>query len=203
MNIPQLELTLKAVTAEHCVHEERKGVLGMSNLYLPIDEILQRYKFGYHPDNEQKLKLFQGTQSEIAMRGRLMIVCKNLGLQWEEPEVLFAYEGRLTGHTDGSVNDHVLEIKTVPNAEILNDIKKSGRVPYKVFCQVNSYMLWGMKKKALVIYETRNEGQLCLVEVLPSEKLQAELKAKAEKVLSLVGAYCDTPLQVQPANCIP
>jgi hypothetical protein len=161
----------------------------MSNLHLRVEEILERY----HPDAEQKLKLFQGTQSEIGMRGRLEIVCKKLALAWGEPRVLSAYGGRLTGHTDGDIDsDTVVEIKTVPNAEIISRMKSDGKVPFKVFSQVNAYMLWGPYKRALVIYETRNEGRLWLVEVLPNNRVQAELQAKAESVLAQIAA--STPL---------
>ena len=160
----------------------------MSNLHLRIEEILERYRNGYHPDEEQKLKLFQGTQSEIGMRGRLEIVCKKLGLAWGDPRVLSAYGGRLTGHTDGDIDgDTVIEIKTVPDVAILNKMKGGDRVPFKVFSQVNAYMLWGPYERALVIYETRNEGLLWLVEVLPNNRVQAELQAKAEEVLKRIG----------------
>lgn len=159
----------------------------MSNLYLPVEQILERYRNGYNPDADQKLKLFQGTQSERGMRGRLEIVCKKLGLEWGEPRVLSAYGGRLTGHTDGDIDgETVVEIKTVPDVEILHRMKSDGRVPFKVFSQVNAYMLWGPFKRALVIYETRNEGFLWLVEVLPNNRVQAELQAKVESVLAQI-----------------
>lgn len=187
MNLPQLESTLKQVTAETCGHEVRKGVLGMSNLYLPVEEILQRYREGYNPDADQKLKLFQGTQSEIGMRGRLEIVCKKLGLRWGDPRTLVAYDGRLTGHTDGDVEGQtVIEIKTVPDYEVLQRMKKEGRIPFKVFSQVNAYCLWGPYQRGLVIYETRSEGALWLVDVVPNRSVQDQLKTKAEQVLKVI-----------------
>ena len=70
--------------------------------------------------------------------------------------------------------------------EILNRMKSDGRVPFKVFAQVNAYCLWGPYERGLVIYETRSEGALWLVEVFPSAKIQAELKAKAEQVLKQI-----------------
>lgn len=204
MNIPQLESTLRQVTAEHCGHEERKGVLGMSNLHLRVEEILERYRNGYHPDEEQKLKLFQGTQSEIGMRGRLEIVCKKLGLVWGEPRVLSAYDGWLTGHTDGDIDgETAVEIKTVPNAEILFRMKSERRVPYKVVSQVNAYCLWGGYKDGLVVYETRNEGLLWLVEVKPSDRIRGELQAKATSVLAQIrnGGLSRNVAANQPQHC--
>lgn len=65
-------------------------------------------------------------------------------------------------------------------------MKSDGRVPFKVFAQVNAYCLWGPYERGLVIYETRSEGALWLVEVFPSAKIQAELKAKAEQVLKQI-----------------
>lgn len=194
MNIPQFESTLKDVTGDLCGHEVRKGVLGMSNLYLPVEEILQRYRDGYHPSEEQKMKLFQGTQSEIGIRGRLEIVCKKLGLEWGDPRTLVAYNGRLTGHTDGDVERQiVIEVKTVPDYEILKRMKQDGRVPFKVFSQVNAYCLWGPFERGLVIYETRNEGALWLVDVLPSRKIQDELKQKVERVLQAIESTGSSP----------
>ena len=186
MNLPQLELVLKAVTADLCGHQGRQGQLSMSWLSLPVDEIVDRVRNGHVVDPENKLKLFQGTQSEIALRGRLEIVCKKLGLPWGDPETLSAYDGRLTGHTDGSIDGHVVEIKTVPNVDILNRLKSDGRVPFKVFSQVSAYMLWGSHKRAVVIYETRAEGALWFCECLPNKRVEGELKEKAEKVLEIV-----------------
>ena len=152
-----------------------------------VEEILNRVRNGCSQDDESKLKLFQGTQSEIAMRGRLEIVCKKLGLRWGDPATLTAYEGRLTGHTDGSIDGTVVEIKTVPNAEILANMITRGKVPYKVFSQVSAYCLWGGYVKGLVIYETRAEGRLWITEVFPGRRIQDELKQTAEEVLRLMG----------------
>ncbi len=174
-------------TVRLCGHEERKGQLSMSWLHLPIETIVDQVRNGHHQDDCTKLKLYQGTHAEKGMRERLNLVCQVNNWSWGPPEVLTAYEGRLTGHTDGSINGCLMEIKTVPDVEALAQIKATGKVPFKVFSQMNAYLLWGkFDETAFAIYETRKEGEIWVLRVTANPRVQDELQQKAEQVLAII-----------------
>jgi len=177
-------------TINTCGHEERKGQLSMSWLSLPVEEIVQRVKNGHHEGLEKKLKFYQGTRAEEGMRTRLKAVLafspgQAIG-EWKEPRLLTAYEGRLTGHTDGAIGDTVVEIKTIPDRRAMEEMQHRGKLPFKVYAQVQSYIFWGRFRDGLVIYETRVEGEQSLVPVMPNRHVQEELRQKAEQVIKLL-----------------
>lgn len=187
LDVQSLKDQLVQETGRLCGHQERKGKLSMSTLYLPIEELLKRYQEGHIVDDKTKLKLFQGTHAEIGVRNRLRCLAFANMWKYEPPTEISAFEGRLTGHIDGVLGGHLIEIKTVPSASALEDIRTTNRVPNKVFWQVNAYMLWGRYPDCYVIYETRAEGEICIVEVRPNRRIQEEMREKAQKLLQLVG----------------
>lgn len=178
-----LQSLLIQETINQCGHEERKGQLSMSWLSLPTEEILKRVRNGCAQSDESKLLLYQGTHSEKGMRERLDALCLSRHLPLYAPRVISAFGGRLTGHTDGSIENTVIEIKTVPDGKILREMASRGRVPFKVYSQVNAYMLWGEYRDALVIYEARGDGALWVTHVTPNKDLQKELDSKVRDVL--------------------
>ena len=201
MNITPTRLRelLDAETIRQCGHEERKGQLSMSWLHLPVDVIVDQVRKGCHFDDATKLKLYQGTHAEIGLRTRLSTlfsqdnIASRDSIVWKPPQVIEAYDGKLTGHIDGYIesagkfNDETLiEFKTVPDLTALAEIRRTRMVPRKVFHQVNAYMLWGDFVNCFVVYETRYEGEHEVLEIHPSHRLQEELKTKVERVLSML-----------------
>lgn len=189
IDIPKFELLLKAETAKRCGHEERKGQLSMSWLSLSDQEILARMKNGHTVDTETKLKLHKGTMAENDLRDRIIAVSESevgrkIG-RWGPPRTLVAYDGRLLGHTDGEIDSTLIEVKTVPDRAVLEKIKQLPILPFKVRAQTNAYMFWGRYRDALVVYETRVEGDLWPVGVRPDLELQRELRKKAERILAM------------------
>ncbi len=80
----------------------------------------------------------------------------------------------------------LIEIKTLQCVEHLEGLKAKGRVPFKVYAQMNAYMLWGKYERGICMYEERATGAQWLVEIYPSRKMQEDLKAKAERILSAI-----------------
>jgi hypothetical protein len=155
----------------------------MSWLHLPDEEILRRVREGCYAADVDKMKLYQGTNSERSLRERIEAICRQKNLRWTPPRVLSAYDGLLTGHTDGELEGILVEIKTVPDALILEKIIEHGRVPFKVYSQMNAYMLWGNYKRGLCIYEERTTGTLYVFEVYVNTGIQKGLKEKAERII--------------------
>ncbi len=182
----ELHKLLDEETYRQCGHEERKGQLSMSWLHLPEEEIIDKVLNGCAMDDRSKLKLYQGTYAERGIRERLSSLLNSTSLLCTQPKVLTAYDGRLTGHTDGSIDDALVEIKSVPDEYALAQTRSKGKLPFKVFCQINAYMLWGKYKRAFVIYESREEGLHWVSEHYPNNNCQRDLIAKVETVLLLL-----------------
>ncbi len=179
-------------TVKRSGHEERKGQLSMSWLSLDDEEIIRRFRNGCIEEPEKLLKLHKGTMCEKDLRDRIQAaletqIGRGLG-EWKPPRTILAYDGRLTGHTDGSIGSTVLEVKTIPDIAILRQMKERGGIPFKVQCQVQSYIHWGKFKDGLVIYETRVEGEIWPVHVLSNPDLQQDLRQKAERIMRRLAA---------------
>lgn len=187
-NLQNLELMMLAETAAQSGHEQRKGQLSMSWLWMNDEEIVRRIQAGCTATQTEKQKLYLGTLCERGIRERLEALCKSADWHYREGGLITAYDGKLTGHPDCFINDTLIEIKTLQCIEHLDSLKVKGRVPFKVYAQMNAYMLWGKYEQGICLYEERATGAQWLTEIHPSRKVQDELKAKAEKILSAVGA---------------
>ena len=185
-DLQNLELMMLAETAAQSGHEERKGRLSMSWLWMDEQEIIMRIQAGCTATQTEKQKLYLGTLCERGIRERLRALCEHAGWQYREGGLLTAYDGKLTGHPDCFVNDVLIEIKTLQCVEHLEGLKAKGRVPFKVYAQMNAYMLWGKYERGICMYEERATGAQWLVEIYPSRKMQEDLKAKAERILSAI-----------------
>jgi len=169
----------------------RRGELHMSWLWMPVEKIIERVLTGEDPTEEMKVKFFQGNLGEEGIKNRLFAICRvdNSGMTFEHGRELKDFDGRLVGHTDCALlteaEDILIECKTVPDDDALyGSTMQSRGVPFRVYAQVQGYMLWGNYGRTFVIYESRATGLLWLVDVPADAKFQDELADKALEVLA-------------------
>lgn len=184
VKVDMLREMLDKETVLQCGHEERVGTLSMSWLDLSDEEILQRVKGDVQTDDRQKLKLYLGTLLKRGIRERLEKVCARGAVAWTPPRLITAFDGKLTGHIDGAIDKVVVKIKTVPNEKILSEIKCRGKIPSKIECEINAFMLWGTFERAIVIYEERESGTHWLTERFPNKHMQRDLHFKVKYLLN-------------------
>ncbi len=187
LDIPRLELLMRAETARMCGHEERQGELHMSMLYKEEWDILALLRNGWHATEEEKQKLFQGTWSEQGILNRLRGVCEKEGWTLQTGVKLEAFGGMVIGHPDAVINGHVLvEIKTVPNVDAMEKTLRDNKVPFKVFGQMQAYMFYGKYVTGIAIYEERATGLERIVEVPVDRAFQERMNTKAEKIVQML-----------------
>jgi hypothetical protein len=187
MNATTLQKLIEDESIRQCGHEERKGKLSMSWLHLPEGEILQRVRTGCQMDDQTKLKLFQGTWAEEGMINRLMPAIYGETFKKVFNVEISAFDSRLTGHIDFILDaETIVEYKCIGTREKFDKQKAQGKVPFKVFSQVQSYLLWGKYKKAFVVYECRDDGTIWVTEMPPHLNRQHELMEIAMRILSKI-----------------
>lgn len=183
MTTQTFHMLLVEETVRQCGHQERKGVLSMSSLLEKDEVIIDRFRNGHDVDTLTKLKFYHGSHAEEGMRTRLIALFEQTG-KLECGTTLVAYDGRLTGHVDFIIDGIVVEYKTVPTVEILDRMREQNNLPRRVFYQVQAYLLWGKFPKAFVVYESRAGGFPWVIEVLPDGNIRAELRAKADRLIT-------------------
>ena len=92
------------------------------------------------------------------------------------------FADRFKGHSDGSWDGDLLEIKSVVDTKM----PTNGRVPHLHFWQVQTYMKYGGYKKAQIIYVARDTGNLNVVPVRFNEKIAEMACLKAATILEAV-----------------
>jgi len=181
----ELKEYLMYETCVQCGHEERKYELHMSQLWKPVNQIVDELLNGVQVTTIDRLKFYQGNEAERNMRDRLQGICEVKNLPMGGKKKIYGFEGRLQGEIDGDIDNKILlEVKTVPNDDALAAATRDNTVPFRVFAQVNGYMYWGKYDRTIVIYESRGTGKLWCVDVEPDLKLQEELADKALMVLA-------------------
>jgi hypothetical protein len=186
VNKKYLEEILRNQTIKDSGHEERKGVLSMSSLHLEDDEIIRNYFDGMAVVPFQHLKFYRGKLAEEGFIER--IVNSHIFSTVLVHQKISVYDDRLTGHTDILIPEHniIFEYKSVPSIENLAELAQSKQVPYKVFCQVQGYLLWGKYTKAFIVYEAREGGYPIVIEMDSHYNKQVDLRNKAERILKQI-----------------
>lgn len=95
------------------------------------------------------------------------------------------FGGRFQGHSDGSWEGDLLEIKSVTQGK-LESIRGSGKLPRENYQQVQCMLHYGRYQRALVIYVARDTGDQFVLTVRYSEQVGEALKLKATTILEAV-----------------
>lgn len=160
--------------------QDKRDYLSLSHSHLMVEEIVKYYKDGFISDNKGKLKCYKGYQMEKDL------ICRMTDLFISEispgGEVV-GFDGLVKGHTDFWYGNMVGECKSV-----LMDswMPKHGKVPYKVFMQVQAYMLFGDSDRAIVVYESRESGMIDDFVIHADGKIQKKIYDKFKYAVELV-----------------
>lgn len=118
------------------------------------------------------------------------------------------FGGRFQGHTDGSWDGDLVEIKSV-SAEKFDRIRQGNRLPSENFSQVQCYLRYGNYRRALVFYVNRDTGDLYTRTIYYQEHIGDMLYLKAATILEHVEyqqpppcdcGRCDTDDKVIPGE---
>lgn len=125
------------------------------------------------------------------------VVCRLQGLGDYQPGVTISlYDGLVQGHTDGSFDGSLVEIKSValdewlpgfdtPNKNHSATQPAGTRLPRKTYWQVQAYLRYTRFAKAKAIYLSRESGLLKVFDVDRNNALGSEIH---QKITGLVHA---------------
>lgn len=174
----EISQQIERYTAEHSSFENSRDYISMSYAALDKEEILRNFKEGYVTDHLGLLRCYKGYQMEEDLKNRILSVFKSrITLR---PEFV-AFDGKVQGHPDFLFDSDPGDCKTVPLDEHL---PKGDRLSRKIYCQMQAYMLYGNRSKALVIYESRETGIIKDFWLYPNPRIQREIDDKYKWVVS-------------------
>lgn len=164
---------LEQFTIDNSNFDTKRDYISMSHAYLSIDELINQYKNGFEYSKEIALKCYKGYQMEKDLLERLEEIF-NLSIEIPGQE-LIACSGLIKGHPDFNFEDYPGDIKSVLMDEWL---PKNGKLPKKVYWQMQAYMKYSCKEKSVIIYESRQTGLLQEIWIRKNEKIQEEIHNK-------------------------
>lgn len=152
-----LETRLITWTVNHGRLNNRERYIGLSKIGECPRQVYQTYfHHGLRTDAEQLMKFYIGYASEDDVVLRL----KAIG-DYRDGEQISMFGGMVQGHTDGSLEGKLIEIKSVGRESYLPD----GRLPDRVWWQVQAYLRYTHYTSAWVIYLARETGRLKVFDV--------------------------------------
>ena len=180
LNPDEITTALVEVTAKNSNYETRRNYISLSHCSLSVGEILDQFENGFTDTIPIRLKCYKGYQMEADLVKRIDM---SIGPVRTDVEIS-AHGGIVKGHPDFEYESYPGDCKSV----LMDDwIPKNGKLPRKVYWQMQGYMLYSQKDLSLVIYESREGGALSTFCVRANRRVQAEIKSKIDKVVSLIG----------------
>jgi hypothetical protein len=95
------------------------------------------------------------------------------------------FGGRFQGHSDGSWDGDLLEIKSVTQPK-LEAIRADGRLPGENYYQVQCMMHYGGYSRAMMVYVARDTGEMQMMLARRNERAGEAMRLKAATVLEAV-----------------
>jgi hypothetical protein len=168
-------------SVEHSGYDPHRSYLGLSSIADCPVEIYDRYMHGGKPNGVTGHLL---TRLSYELEGVLIQRLSAMQLYQPAPEIA-VFNGLVRGHPDGFIGPDLLEIKTLAHEE---HIPTDGRVPRRIYWQVQAYLHYTNRMKAQVLYLARANGALEIIPVSYNQHIAAEIIAKLETLVDCVQA---------------
>lgn len=185
--LPHLDFVsrIEHYTAEHSNFDSSRDYISMSHSNLSVDDLVNQYESGFDDSLAIRLKCYKGYQMQKDLINRITAV---FGDDITTDAEISAFNGIVRGPPDFMYNHP--EYHGIPG-----DVKSvamdawlpQDKVPYRVFCQMQAYMLYSATAHAMVIYESRETGKLVQYNITQSRKVQTEIDDKFRAVVHRLG----------------
>ena len=177
MDAKTITQDIEKYTAENSNYETSRCYISLSHCALGVDEILSQWENGFKDSLETRLRCYKGYQMEFDMVMRLSKIYP--GKIKTAPEIT-AFGGLVKGHPDFQFYGRPGDCKSVLMDEW---IPQNGKLPRRVYWQMQGYMLYSENTQSLVIYESREGGRVKAFWVYPNRKVQSEINEKLKMVV--------------------
>jgi hypothetical protein len=167
-------------TCENSNFNKKRNYISLSHIYLPIEDIVNQFKNGFEENEQIKLKCYKGYQME---KDLLLRMIKIYGERICIGHEIKLKDNLVQGHPDFTFDDYPGDCKSVLMDNWLPELWK---IPKKAYWQMQAYMLYMKKEKALLIYETRETGLIKDYWIKENKSIQQEIEDKIEKIIDLL-----------------
>jgi hypothetical protein len=176
----KIATTLEQFTASISQFETKRPYISLSNSIKTEEELLNEFLNGFQDGHEIRLKCYKGYQMERDLKARIeKCFCGHVG---PAPEIS-VFNGLVQGHPDFLFDGYPADCKSVNLDEHL---PINGKLPRKVYWQMQGYMLYMKAPKALVIYESRQSGFIRDFWIPANPPIQYQIDAKMRAVVSQI-----------------
>lgn len=159
--------------------ETSRDYISISHCGLSVEEIVEQVQMGFTDTPDIRLRCYKGYQMEADLKARIKGAFKE---RYSEGIEASSFDGKVKGHPDFMFDGNPGDCKSVAIDEHL----PNGRVPRKVYWQMQGYMLYLNKPTSLVIYESRHTGKLLDFWITANLKIQEEIHDKFTEVIRLI-----------------
>lgn len=175
----QISEALENYTCGISNFETSRNYLSISHCALSVDEIVKQWKSGFNDSKEIRLRCYKGYQMEADLKARIKGLFQE---RYSEGIEVSAFEGLVKGHPDFMFDGFPGDCKNVQIDEHL----PVGGVPRKVYYQMQGYMFYLKKPKALVIYESRGTGKIVDFWLHADRRVGLEIDERFNHVVQLI-----------------
>ena len=171
---------LEQYTASISNFETARKYVSLSHIGQDEGEIIRMYKAGFDDSEAIRLRCYKGYQMEKDLLKRIG-ACFPRQAVYPFPEISMLWGHVLIqGHPDFSFEGYPGDCKTVPLDE---HFPREGKLPRKVYWQMQAYMRFSEKEKGLVIYESRETGAIRHYWIRANESVQRQIYSKLKYVV--------------------
>lgn len=167
-------------TASVSNFDSDRNYVSLSHIAQDEGEIIRMYMQGFEDTLNIRLRCYKGYQMERDLVQRIL---KTFPAEAKAPfPEISQLWGRIQiqGHPDFSFNGYPGDVKSVPLDEYF---PKEGKLPRKVYWQMQAYMHFSEKNKALVIYESRETGAIRHYWIRENASIQRQIYSKLKFVV--------------------
>lgn len=165
----QIATFLENHTCKISQFDTSRSYFSMSHCGKSIEDQWDMYINGFEDGPLVRLRCYKGYQMERDLRMRAKSAFPK---EFEEfhPE-LSAFDGLVKGHPDFLWEGNPGDFKSV----LLDEYLPKTKLPRKVYWQMQAYMFYAKKHSSLVIYESRESGQIVDYFVRENPSIQKEI----------------------------
>lgn len=172
---------LEGFTASNSSFETKRPYISLSNSWKTEEELLGEFFNGFQDSHLGRLKCYKGYQMEHDLKSRIQkCFPTRVRLQIE----ITAFNGLVQGHPDYTFDNYPGECKSVN----LDEHLPVDKLPRKVYWQLQGYMFYGHRDKALCIYESRESGLIRDFWIRANTNIQMQIDAKMRSLVSQIPA---------------
>lgn len=171
---------IEQYTMQHSNFDTRRDYISLSHIHLPIDQIVNQYRNGYQDGKEVRLKCYKGYQMERDLMTRIRAI---YGDRIADGGEISLFGGLVKGHPDFLFDGFPSDCKSVAMDAWLPE---GGKLPRRIFWQMQAYMKFSDQQKSLVIFESRESGRLLDMWVRPHFKTQEEIAQKLRDIRQIL-----------------